>query len=44
MSKYSISVSTDGENFFWTVVDKERFIRYHTTDDRMGTNVLEENN
>jgi hypothetical protein len=44
MSKYRISVSTDGENFFWVVIDKERFIRNPTTDNRIETNVLEENN
>lgn len=40
MSKYRILVSIDGENFFWVVVDKERFIRNPTTEDRIGTKLI----
>lgn len=40
MSKYRISVSIDGENFFWVVVNNERFIRNPTTEDRTGTKLI----
>lgn len=37
MSKHRISVSIDGKNFFWIVVDNGKFIRNPTKEDRMGT-------
>lgn len=37
MSKYRISVSIDGKNFFWIVVDNRRLIRNPTKEDRIGT-------
>lgn len=37
MSKYKISVSFDGQNFFWIVVDKSRFIKNPTEDDLKDT-------
>jgi hypothetical protein len=37
MSKYRISVSIDGENFFWIVVDKGRFIRNTTDENLIGS-------
>ena len=37
MSKYRISVSIDEENFFWVVVDQERFIRNPTKEDLKET-------
>lgn len=36
MSKYKISVSIDGENFFWIVIHKEIFIINPTKKDLMG--------
>lgn len=39
MSKYKISVSIDGENFFWIVVSNQMLIRNPTKDDLIGTKV-----
>lgn len=39
MSKYRISVSFDGENFFWIVVDKGKFIRNPTKEDLADTKI-----
>jgi hypothetical protein len=36
VTKYKISVSFDEKNFFWIVVDKEKFIRNPTKEDLMG--------
>lgn len=44
MTKYRISVSIDGENFFWIVVDNEKFIRNPTKEDLMGTKLKSYNN
>lgn len=39
MTKYKISVSFDEKNFFWIVVDKQRFIRAPTKEDLMGAKI-----
>lgn len=43
MSKYRISVSIDGENFFWIVADKGRFIRNPTKEDLIGARITSYN-
>jgi hypothetical protein len=40
MSKYRISASVDGKNFFLEVVDKERFVRNPTTENIIRRNQL----
>ncbi len=43
MSKYRISVSIDGENYFWIVIDRHRLIKNPTKDDLIGTKLISYN-
>ena len=40
MSKYKISVTIDGDNFFWVVVDREMFIKNPTKEDIKGAKYI----